>query len=268
MSSPDLTVPARFAGPPGSANGGWFAGRLAELSGLDGPVQVTLREPPPLEVGLDVRTEAGVTTAAFGGALIAEAQAGTLTEVVDPVDHATAQAATARYAGRTAHPFPGCFVCGPDRPAPDGLGLRPGRLADRPDTVATPWLPDRSLAGADGRLPAHLVWAALDCPGGWSSDLTGRPMVLGRMTVAVDAVPLPGEPCVVLGRRLGDEGRKTFTASTAYDSDGRVLGRGRGRLDRPSDTRTVIRCDPPGRDVAWSVHGREVVRTLEYLSDA
>jgi hypothetical protein len=50
-------------------------------------------------------------------------------------------------------------------------------------------------------------------------------MVLGRMTVAVDAVPLPGEPCVVLGRRLGDEGRKTFTASTVYDSDGRVLGR-------------------------------------------
>jgi hypothetical protein len=50
-------------------------------------------------------------------------------------------------------------------------------------------------------------------------------MVLGRMTAAVDALPVVGDPCVVVGQRLRDEGRKTFTASTAYDSDGRVLGR-------------------------------------------
>jgi hypothetical protein len=230
MSTTDavsLVVPARFAGPPGSANGGWLAGRLAELSDLAAPVRVTLRHPPPLDVDLDLHVEDdGRVTLGFGGAIIAEAEAAAMTEdVVDPVDHATALAAMDRYGGLDAHPFPGCFVCGTDRPAPDGLGLRPGRLTDRPDTVATAWLPDASLAGPDGSLPAHLVWAALDCPGGWSSDLAGRPMVLGRMTAAVDALPVAGEPCVVVGRHLRDEGRKTFTASTAYDGDGRVLGR-------------------------------------------
>ena len=150
-------------------------------------------------------------------------------------------------------------MCGTDRPAPDGLGLRPGRLPDRPDTVATAWLPDASVAGADGVLPAAMVWAALDCPGGWSSDLAGRPMVLGRITAAVDALPAVGDPCVVVGRHLRDEGRKTFTASTAYDGDGRVLGRAEALwialrppdLGAPRRHPRVIRCDRPGQVVAW-----------------
>jgi hypothetical protein len=87
----------------------------------------------------------------------------------------------------------------------------------------------------------EFVWAALDCPGGWSADLVGRPMVLGRMTAAVDVRPAPGEPCVVVGRWLGEDGRKTFTASSAYDGEGRVLGRAQAtwiavdpsRLSRP-----------------------------------
>ncbi len=48
-------------------------------------------------------------------------------------------------------------------------------------------------------------------------------MVLGRMTARVDALPVVGEPHVVAGARLGREGRKTFTASTFYDADGRVV---------------------------------------------
>ena len=91
-------------------------------------------------------------------------------------------------------------------------------------SIATTWVPHPSLAGPDGSVPPELVWAALDCPGGWSSDLVARPMVLGRMTAAVQARPAVGERCVVVGRVLGTAGRKTFTASTAYDSDRRVLG--------------------------------------------
>ena len=49
-------------------------------------------------------------------------------------------------------------------------------------------------------------------------------MVLGRITASVDALPDVGDRCVVVGRLLGVDGRKSFTASTVYDPDGRVLG--------------------------------------------
>jgi hypothetical protein len=45
------------------------------------------------------------------------------------------------------------------------------------------------------------------------------------MTAQLDALPVVGEPHVVVGSALGSEGRKTFTASTLYDSDGRIVAR-------------------------------------------
>jgi hypothetical protein len=226
MEKAALVVPGRFNGPPGTANGGYIAGRTAAHLDGAGPVQVTLREPPPLEVPLDLAAEeGGRVVASFGGAVIVVAEPGRFeVDAVPPVTFEVAAAAETRYAGLSGHPFPGCFVCGPDRPAGDGLGLRPGRVGDQPeDAVATTWVPDPSLA-VDGRIGGELVWAALDCPGGWSSDLVARPMVLGRITAAVHASPEVGDRCVVVGRVLGGDRRKTFTASTAYDSDGRVLG--------------------------------------------
>lgn len=244
MPDPDatLTIDPRFAGPPGSANGGWTAGRLAALLPHCPGVEVTLRQPPPLATRLDIDIDIGIGIGAgedigagagravlrFGGAVLAEAVPGEVAqEVVEPVSFDAATEAMSTYAGLVGHPFPGCFACGSDRVAPDGLGLRPGRLPGRPDCVATAWLPGPSLAGPDGQVAAEMVWAALDCPGGWSADLVGRPMVLGRMTAAVDALPRAGDRCVVVGQCLGEQGRKTFTASTAYDADGRVLARAR-----------------------------------------
>ena len=124
------------------------------------------------------------------------------------------------YAGyRPTHPFPGCFVCGTDRPPPDGLGLRPGRLPDRPDMRGHDvGCPTRRSRGADGAA-ARRGWSGprWTAQEGGPADLAGRPMVLGRMTAAVDALPQAGDPCVVMGRWLGAERRKTFTASTLYD---------------------------------------------------
>jgi hypothetical protein len=76
-----LILPARFNGPPHSAHGGYFAGRLAAclqpVSERDAPpaVTVTLRKPPPLEEPMDLlRADAPVTLAArIGDVLIAEA---------------------------------------------------------------------------------------------------------------------------------------------------------------------------------------------------
>ncbi len=71
-----------------------------------------------------------------------------------------------------------------------------------------------------------LVWAALDCPGGWAvPDLPGRPMVLGRMTLDHLGAPVVGEPHVVLGWVIGTDGRKTFSGTALYDAAGTLLAR-------------------------------------------
>jgi hypothetical protein len=127
------------------------------------------------------------------------------------VSAAHAKRAASLYAGHVAHPFPTCFVCGPDHPT--GLHLFPGPVL--PGVVAVPWTPVDD--------DPVMVWAALDCPSGWSTDLPGRPLVLGRMALRVDAAPTPGQEHVVVGWHVGDEGRKVFTGSALFTGTGELL---------------------------------------------
>ncbi len=232
-----FVVAPRFCGPPRSANGGYLAGRVAPYVRVtdDEPhVEVTLRKPPPLGVPLAAAlTATGEVSLAHGGTLLATARATRLAAPPPPpVGFDDAQAAAARYAGLVDHPFPTCFVCGLDRADGDGLRLAPGSVTAGSTTdplVAAAWRPHPSLTegadeGADGeRLAARFVWAALDCPGGWSTSLAGRPMVLGRMAANVLATPVPGRRCVVMGQLRGRDGRKAFTASALYSADGELL---------------------------------------------
>jgi hypothetical protein len=202
---PTLTIPARFNGPPDSANGGVSCGLLAQATELS---EITLRKPPPLETAMTVRDDALYD----GDALVASAAAASV-ELTPPAPVGVAEAAqaTESYAGWSEHPFPTCFVCGPDRA--DGLRLFPGPVAD--GVVAAPWVP------ADD--DPVMVWAALDCPSGWSNDLPGRPMVLGRMALRLERLPEPGEEHVVLGWRVSREGRKSVTGSALLTAAGDVL---------------------------------------------
>ncbi len=234
-----LVIPARFCGPPGSGNGGYVAGRLAAYlpapGSSSGAIEVTLRRPPPLQVELWVQRDEDPGPLSTGRALrlrheqtvvatAAPVQADL--EPVEPVSFADAGMAEAGYPGLREHPFPGCFVCGTGRQRPDGLVLRPGPAPGRGGMTACTWVPDASLADPQGEvvLP-EMVWAALDCPGGWATDIAGRPAVLGRMTAQIDALPFVGERCVVTGRVLDRAGRKSYTATTVYDADDRVLAR-------------------------------------------
>lgn len=216
-------IATRFRGPTSSGNGGYTAGLLA--SHLPGAVEVTLRRPPPLERDLPtIETSAGWQLR-DGDDLVAEAVAvsrDSLGERVPAVDVDTARAAEGAYPGLHRHPFPECFVCGPARESGDGMRLAPGRLPD--GRTACTWTPDASLAGDGGRIADPYVWAALDCPGGWTGDLEGRPMVLGRIGALVVTAPRVGQTYVVVGRRRGADGRKTWTASTVYDAEGQVRG--------------------------------------------
>ena len=235
----ELMVPARFRGPATSGNGGWAAGSLAAL--IEGcprdhsapwpVVEVTLRKPPPLDVELAVTTTADTASCEIGEARCVERDL----LIVERVDPGEARAAEASYPGLVGHPFPTCFACGTGRVEGDGLRIFPGQVADAADgsqRVAATWTPHPSVAEdfheyADSvpRASLPVTWAALDCVGGWAGDLTERLMVLGRMTARVDALPVIGDTHVVVGQRTGTEGRKTFTASTLYDADERIVAR-------------------------------------------
>ncbi|HSE10359.1 MAG TPA: hypothetical protein VLB29_16980 [Nocardioidaceae bacterium] len=235
-------VPSRYCGPSSSGNGGYTAGLLAERFAKhphprpECPVvEVTLRKPPPLETDLTVEhvDEGPATRLLHDGTLVAEARC-TDEELaaVDEVTPEEAAEAMAGYAGLRTHPFPRCFACGPERAAGDGLRIFPGPVGR--GRVASAWTPHASLAEASDlldpgvqRVSLGTTWAALDCVGGWSTDLEGRPAVLGQIAARVDALPVVGEPHVVMGAELAVEGRKTFTASTVYDSDGRIVARAR-----------------------------------------
>jgi hypothetical protein len=152
---------------------------------------------------------------------------------VEPVAPEEARAAMATYAGLERHPFPTCFSCGTGREPGDGLRIFPGRVDDLDGhaRVAATWTPDPTVvedfhAYADEQPRASLpvTWAALDCVGGWAGDLEERLMVLARMTARIDSLPVIGEEHVLVGMGRGNEGRKTWTSSTMYDADGRVVG--------------------------------------------
>jgi hypothetical protein len=230
-----LLVPARYCGPVASGNGGYVAGALAHEIGdtLGRSVAVTLRQPPPLDATMHVNRVEDGHTLTFGGALVAQAQVGGQDiEPVEGVEWDEAVAASPSYPGHRSHPFPMCFSCGTERA--DGMRIFPGVVPPvRGDTrLAAPWIPDRSVAAdyheyedPSPRACLAATWSALDCVGGWAGDITERLMVLGRMTAVVDALPVLGEEHVVMGERRGSEGRKTFTASTLHDADGRIVGR-------------------------------------------
>lgn len=238
-----LIVPHRFRGPASSGNGGWTSGALAALvpgcpddhSTSWPAVEVSLRKPPPLDTELAVAGDdrSVVATDASDTVAVASRWDEDLTEV-EPVPGAEAEAASAHYPGLRSHPFPTCFVCGTDREAGDGLRIFPGPVSPGPgggNRMAAPWTPHPSLSedyhayvDEQRRASIAVTWAALDCTGAWAADIEERPMVLARMRARIDTLPVVGEPHVVVGEARGEDGRKTFTATTVYDADGRVVG--------------------------------------------
>jgi hypothetical protein len=214
-----MIIGSRYNGPPMSGNGGYSAGLVAALAPWPGAVEVTLRQPPPLNTELTVAVDADLVRVTGPDGLVAEGRpTDQPSEKVPPVSHHEAAEAATRFPGLTNHPFPTCFVCGPARPDQDGLGIYPGRLSQR-RTAAPFTVPDD--------ISPELIWAALDCPGGWTVPQEGRPHLLGRCTAWIDKLPAPGDECVAMGQIVGEDGRKAFTISTLYAADGGVLATAR-----------------------------------------
>jgi hypothetical protein len=203
-----VIIPGRFCGPPGAANGGVVAATLAG----DGPAEVTIRRPVPVDV--ELRRDGGRLLDA-SGTVLAEARPVPPLELDAPrLDAAAARAAAARQALGADHPFPGCFGCGPEHPS--GLHCLAGPAGD--GLFAVTFTPESD--------DLRLVWAALDCPSAMPhlhADPT-TPIVLGRIAGQIVAPATPGREHVVVAWADGPaEGRRRPSRSAVLDPDGRPI---------------------------------------------
>jgi hypothetical protein len=217
----EIVISQRFNGPPGSGHGGYTCGTVARLVGSS-TVEVRLRLPPPLDQPLrwdGARLLDGDDVIAEGRPVNGEPDV----EVPEPVPLEAARLASLGYPGFDDHPFPTCFGCGPQRAEGDGLRLFAGPVDGR-DVAAAPWVPHPSLL-VDDEIPSEVVWAALDCPGAWSAlgQIEGT-FVLGTLVGSVRSPVAVGKPHVVMGWRIGLDGRKLFCGSALHTATGDLVG--------------------------------------------
>jgi hypothetical protein len=226
-----IVVAQQFRGPPNSGNGGYVCGLMAKA--FDGPVTAMLRAPMPLDTPLDLIVEDGVARILGAeGALIGEAKSGDPAVLPPPPPAPSLAAATAAAPGfpgldRLFHPV--CFTCGDQ--LDDGYGLRVfvGQVEGMdPGVVAGPWVPHPNFADADGLAPTEVVWAALDCPGSVAWVVTeGGGGLLGTMTGEILRRPAVDEPTIVVAWPIDQSGRKRFSGTALYSTDGELMARSR-----------------------------------------
>ena len=212
LTGENITFDRRYRGPTQSANGGYASGRLAAF--VDGPAEVTLRLPPPLDRPLAVVAADGRMLLLDGEAVVAEAEP-RVPELQPPpaVSLEEAEDAASRHVRMDAEEFSECFTCGarPD----DGLCIHVGPVAGS-ELHAAPWIARE--------VSPEVVWAAIDCPGAWAVGGPGRgEVVLGRMNAQIRRLPDDGEQCVVVAQPLGEDGRKLYAATALYSADGELL---------------------------------------------
>jgi hypothetical protein len=227
-----LTVPKRFRGPEGVANGGWIAGAMAEaLNGGRTAVEVTLHAPSPLETELRLEHVANSVSLSHGDQLLVEAIP-VAEELEGPgfVSFNDAARAEAGFVGLQVHPFAECFACGLREPG-DGLRIFPGPVAGT-DLVAAGWRVPFTVAGEDG-VPASIIGAVLDCITGWAHFGPGETALLGRLAVQIHRPVRPGGQYSVVARPTGRDGRKMYGQSAIYELDGTLVAAGRATWIAP-----------------------------------
>ena len=219
-------IDRRFRGPPASANGGYTCGLVA--AALGAPIaEVSLRQPPPLERPLTVEVDGEEARLLDDGSLVADGLTldGFELELPDPPPLELAARADRDFGYYDDHPFPGCFVCGPDRRKGDGLCIYPGPVRDG-GMLTCAWTPHESFAGDGDAVADEIVWAALDCPSGNAAhhhDPGEGPMVLARLRAQLERPVAVARPHVVAGWAIAREGRKHHSATAIWDEGGELL---------------------------------------------
>ena len=212
-----ITVPSRFQGIDGIAQGGHIAGLVA--GHLDGAVVITFRNPCPLDRPLqlvDGRLVDGETV------ILESAPAEDISGAPDFVPWSDAVAArewAERQPGipRVSH----CFSCGSD---PESLRVHAG-LVDGTTRYATPLIYPPWTA-PEGTVEHRFLWAPIDCAAGWrvSLDEQARPAVTGRLQVEVHTEVEAGPRLVVVADADPEwDGRKRRARSAIYRESGDLV---------------------------------------------
>lgn len=219
----DIIIDTRFCGPRASANGGYAAGLFAR--GIEGPAEVTLVAPPPLDAPIMLRETEGGFVALHGDTLLARVKPGEVTIDLPglPNDESIA-AARDNFLddANGAHMLPYCFVCGNKREPGDGLRLFTGPAPASP-VNADFWTPAADLADGEGLVRPEFIWAALDCPSAFALRNGLNLCLLGRFTVDIKRRPKAGEKLVAAAWREGRDGRKHFSSSALYDENREII---------------------------------------------
>jgi hypothetical protein len=225
-----VTIPTRYCGPPASGNGGYSCGALAREFGQN-PTEVSLLAPPPLDRPLALQLDVAQARMLDGDKVVAiarrsgEPDAGPVISA-EQAARAAAEFDANQYAEQ--HAYPTCFTCGSGRTLGDGLRIWPGQTKE-PGVVTWPWIPHQSTSDGSGIVDLAVVWAALDCPSGWSwlsNDDDLGPIVLGRLNAAIHRRPAVGEPVVVTGWKKEAAGRKRTAGSALRTAEGELLATG------------------------------------------
>ncbi|NCB51245.1 MAG: hypothetical protein EOM54_05125 [Clostridia bacterium] len=106
-----------------------------------------------------------------------------------------------------------------------GLQLTSRKVIGKNCVVAT-WIPDASFADEGGFILDELVWAVLDCPGGWAIIANGlRVFVLGRIVGELIDKVKPGEKYVVTAWQISEDGRKSLAGEAIYTESGKLVAK-------------------------------------------
>jgi hypothetical protein len=201
---------------------------------MGAPADVTLRKPIPIERELHIHSRDGANSGVLvkdGDDLIAEAApvSWAIDMPGDQIGFDEAHRAAEKSPAFKNHPFPTCFVCGPDRVAGDGLRIFPGYVEKNGHSYyAAPWVPDSSFADDKGNVRDEIIWAAMDCPTGFAGGFPyAGTLVTGRLGAKLIAPVRAGEKCVLLSWVLGVEGRKHLSEAVLLGEDGTLRGESR-----------------------------------------
>jgi hypothetical protein len=228
-----ITIPARFNGPVGSGNGGYSCGVFA--AHVEGPAEVSLRRPVPLDTRLDVVPgDDGSIRVLNGDELVAEARPAPAVDpaVPGPVSVEDARRASERYRAPSDGIFSRCFVCGLDRE--ETFEVFAGAV-DGAELVASTWTPPGWSADADGAVRPEFVWAALDCPTYFAvyQDVELPLSMLARQSVRLHRPVVAGAEQVVIAWPVESDGHKHHAGAAVLSADGETLATARALLIEP-----------------------------------